>query len=63
METLKMIGFSGYITIYMPLVTRELFNMTFRGMLDGGKRPAMSDLRSSLAAPLSYLKEIEKGID
>lgn len=63
LRTLKEISFAGYVTIYMPLVTRELFNMTFRGMLESGKRPARPDLRSSLEAPLKFLKEIEKEVD
>lgn len=62
-RTLKEIGFAGYVTIYMPLMTRELFNMTFRGMLDSGNRPIRPDLRSSLESPLKSLKEIEREID
>ena len=62
MRTLKEITFSGYITVYMPLITRELFNMTFRGLRDESKAVPKASIEAHLREPLEYLKRIEARI-
>jgi len=52
MKTLKEINFSGYLAIYMPLTTQEMFN-----------RVSRHELKPYLQLPLRYLKEIENTID
>lgn len=51
MKTLKEIKFRGYIAIYMPLTTREIF-------MGGGNNSDRPDLKPYLEKPLKYLKEI-----
>ena len=62
MQTLKEIGFSGYMTVYMPLMTRELFNMAFRGMVDEGTTPEKPDLDRLLTETIGYMKSVEAEI-
>lgn len=61
-RTLKEMDFAGYITVYMPLVSRELFNAAFRGIVDGGSVPAKADLKSYLQRAIDYLKRIESSV-
>ena len=58
-KTLKEMDFSGYITVYMPLVSRVLFNMTFRGIIDKGTDPAKVNLNTYFRSAIGYLKQIE----
>ena len=58
-QTLKEINFTGYVTVYMPLVSRELFNLGFRDMVDKGITPAKADLKSYLGNAIDHLKKIE----
>lgn len=61
-RTLKEMDFSGYITVYMPLVSRKLFNMAFRGIVDEGSVPAKADLKSYLESAIGYLKDVETSV-
>ena len=61
-RTLKDIDFTGYITVYMPLVSRELFNLGLRGMVDRGTTPAKADLKSYLGSAIDHLKKIESSV-
>ena len=61
-RTLKEIEFSGYITVYMPLVSRELFNLTFRGITDGAGKLSNNELKSYLSGAIDYLKKVELSI-
>ena len=63
MRTLKEIQFSGYVTVYMPLMTRELFNMTFRGIVDEGEAPAKPDLEAVLSETLAHVRGVEAEIE
>ena len=63
MKTLKTIGFSGYMTIYMPLMTRKLFNMSFRGIVDEGTSPAKPDLNAVLTETIEYIRSVEAEIE
>ena len=62
MQALKEIEFSGYMTVYMPLMTRELFNMAFRGIVDEGTSPAKADLEAVLTETIEYIKCVEAEI-
>jgi hypothetical protein len=59
---LKAIDFTGYITVYMPLVSRELFNLGFRGIVDKRVTPTKADLRSYLGNAIDQLKRIESSV-
>lgn len=59
MSTLKEIGFSGYMTVYLPLMTRELFNMAFRGIVDEGATPVKANLEAVLTETMEYIKCVE----
>lgn len=61
-RTLKEIDFTGYITVYMPLVSRELFNLGFRDIVDKGITPAKADLKSYLGSAIDHLKRIERSV-
>ena len=61
-RTLKEIDFTGYITVYMPLVSRKLFNQGFRGPVDKGATPVPADLNAYLKNALDYLKKIESAV-
>ncbi len=62
MQALKEIEFSGYMTIYMPLMTRELFNMAFRGIVDEGATPVKANLEAVLIETMEYIKCVEAEI-
>ena len=61
-RTLKEIDFGGCITVYMPLVSRELFNLGFHGTVDEGAEPPTADLSAYLKSALSFLKDIESSV-
>ena len=62
MQTLKEIGFSGYMTVYMPLMTRELFNMAFRGIVDEGTAPEKPDLDTLPTETIGSMRSVEAEI-
>lgn len=53
---LKDCGFNGYLTVYAPLVSQEVFCLKDRA----SDRP---DLRAVLAEQLEFLKQIESAVD
>jgi sugar phosphate isomerase/epimerase len=66
-QALMEIGFEGYLSVYMPLVSQEVYQMapvgygrssTARGS-GGGTRP---DLAAYLVEAIDYLKEIEEAV-
>jgi len=66
--TLKEINFTGYLAIYMPLTTREIFLMTSRGYgssssLQEGSALTRPDLKTYLERPLKYMKQIESLVE
>jgi D-psicose/D-tagatose/L-ribulose 3-epimerase len=67
MRALKDIEFDGYLSVYMPLVSQELFQLGFGyGASDSdSKEPksAMCNLMPFLEWPINYLKQVEKTID
>ena len=63
MRTLKDVEFSGYLTVYMPLMSRDLFNMAFRGFVDEGAAPAKADLEKTLAETIEYVRSAEAEIE
>ena len=65
-RALKDIGFDGYLAIYMPYVSQELFYLASGGYgaSGGGKgKIAKPDLRPYLEWPIKYLQQIETMID
>lgn len=58
MRTLKEIGFDGYLSIYMPLISQDV---SYAASNSGtGTRP---DLQAVLQQQLRFLKEIERSVD
>jgi len=53
LRTLKEIGYAGYLAVYMPFMTQEIWQRT-------GPAP---DLVATLQRPLRFLKEIETAVD
>lgn len=64
-RALKDIGFDGYLAIYMPYVSQELFHMSGGYGADSGLYAKITkpDLRPYLEWPINYLKQIETMID
>lgn len=68
LRTLKEVGFDGYLAIYMPFTTQEIFQVSSRGYggskpLAGGSVAVRPELRPILEFPLGYMKQIESAID
>ena len=57
-RTLKEIGFDGYLSVYMPLISQEVSYGADNG--DSLTRP---DLQTVLERQLRFLKEIERAVD
>ena len=55
-STLKECGFDGYVTVYAPLISEEVFQKK-------GQSPDRPDLKTALGEQLRFLKEIESIVD
>ena len=55
-RTLKECGFEGYVTIYGPLISEEVFQKK-------GQSPDRPDLKTVLGEQLRFLKEVESIVD
>jgi len=62
-RALKAIGFDGYLAIYMPFVSQEVFGMGGGYGAEAGEgsgaRAGKPDLKPHLETPIKYLKQIE----
>ena len=68
MTALKEIGFEGYLAIYMPFTTKEIFEITSRGYggsasVHRGQRIVRPNLMKHLEKQLKYIKAIESLVD
>src|SRR5258708_28348827 len=66
-RTLKEIGFDGYVSVYMPLISQELSQMTAAGYGRAGAASAAAstarpELKSVLERQLAFLKNVERGV-
>ena len=55
-RTLKDCGFDGYVTVYAPLISEDVFHKK-------GQSPERPDLKTALGEQLRFLKEIESIVD
>ena len=67
-RTLKEIGYSGYIAIYMPFISQAVFQLAGRGYGSAGEAaqgdlPIRPDLGELLGRPIQYLKELERAVE
>ncbi|MBI3466299.1 MAG: sugar phosphate isomerase/epimerase [Planctomycetes bacterium] len=66
-RTLKEIDFDGYVSIYMPLISQQVFQSSPAGYGRSGPAAAplarRPDLRQVLAEQIGFLKEIERAVD
>ena len=67
MRTLKDIGFDGWISVYMPLTSQAVLELTSAGYGRSGNASvgnpvARLDLQDTLAQPLRFLREIERSV-
>ena len=55
-RTLKEGGFDGYVTVYAPLISEDVFQKK-------GQSPDRPDLKTALGGQLRFLKEVENIVD
>ncbi len=55
-RTLKECGFAGYVTVYAPLISEDVFHKK-------GQSPDRPDLKTALGEQLRFLKEMESIVD
>jgi hypothetical protein len=69
LRVLKEIGFDGHVSVYMPLVSQEVMQLTAAGYGRGGQAEAGApkavrpDLSEILSEQLNYLKTLEAAVD
>jgi D-psicose/D-tagatose/L-ribulose 3-epimerase len=59
-RTLKEIEFDGFLSVYMPYTTQDVFHLARTSNGDSAPRP---DVRSVMAEQLQFLKQIESTVD
>ena len=67
-KALRDINYDGYLAVYMPYTTQEIFNLVGfgYGQTDGSgsnEKVKKTDLKAYLEKPLKYLKEIESVVE
>ena len=55
-RTLKECSFAGYVTVYAPLISEDVFHKK-------GQSPDRPDLKTALGEQLRFLKEMESIVD